>query len=166
MPKTLGASLPGPGNTQKAVVPEADTVRGPPTSVPGSKATGVLVHAPTSRVKPSSAPARTKGTGLIRHIDLLMSYLRYAHSSNWIRGSPCEPVAVGDGKLGHPRPGICQDIVSLTSSSYASKISRRDSTRSIKGRMPSSLEMARDLSSRDMAFSRSPTRFRRSRVSA
>ncbi len=44
--------------------------------------------------------------------------------------------------------------------SYAFNISRRDSTRSIKGRMPSSLEMARDSSSRDMAFSRSPGLFR------
>ena len=35
-----------------------------------------------------------------------------------------------------------------------------------KGRMPSSLEMARDSSSKDMAFSRSPGSLRWSRVSA
>ncbi len=40
--------------------------------------------------------------------------------------------------------------------SYARKISRLDSTRSIRGRMPSSLEMASDSSNRDMAFSGSP----------
>ncbi len=39
---------------------------------------------------------------------------------------------------------------------YALSISRLDSTRSIKGRMPNSLDMARDSSSRDIAFSRSP----------
>ncbi len=49
---------------------------------------------------------------------------------------------------------------------YAFKISRRDSTRSIKGRMPSSLEMASDSFGRDMAFSRSPGSLRWSRVSA
>ena len=49
---------------------------------------------------------------------------------------------------------------------YAFKISRRDSTRSIKGRMPSSLEMAKDSSSMVVAFSRSPGLPRCSRVSA
>ena len=49
---------------------------------------------------------------------------------------------------------------------YAPNISRRDSARSIKGRMPSSLEIARDSSRRDIAFSRSPDSFRWSRVSA
>ena len=38
---------------------------------------------------------------------------------------------------------------------YALSISRRDSTRSISGRIPSSLEIARDSSSRDMALARS-----------
>ncbi len=50
--------------------------------------------------------------------------------------------------------------------SYAFKISRLESTRSIRGRMPRSLEMARDSSSKDMAFSRSPGSSRWSRVSA
>ena len=49
---------------------------------------------------------------------------------------------------------------------YAFKMSRLDSTRSIEGRMPSSLEMASDSSSRDMAFSRSPGSFRWSTLSA
>ncbi len=35
---------------------------------------------------------------------------------------------------------------------YAFSISRLDSTRSINGRMPSSLEMARDSSNGDMGF--------------
>ena len=35
---------------------------------------------------------------------------------------------------------------------YALNISRLDSTRSVRGRMPNSLEMASDQSSRDMAF--------------
>ncbi len=48
---------------------------------------------------------------------------------------------------------------------YAPSISRLDNTRSIRGRMPSSLEMARDSSNRDMAFSRSPEPLRWSRVS-
>ena len=39
---------------------------------------------------------------------------------------------------------------------YAFNISRRDSTRSISGRMPNSVEMARDSSSRDTALARSP----------
>ena len=39
---------------------------------------------------------------------------------------------------------------------YAFKISRRDNTRSINGRMPASVEIAGDSSSKDMAFSRSP----------
>ncbi len=38
---------------------------------------------------------------------------------------------------------------------YAPSISRRDSTRSIKGLMPSSLDMARDSSSKEMALARS-----------
>ncbi len=49
---------------------------------------------------------------------------------------------------------------------YAFKMSRLESTRSIKGRIPSSLEMAKDSSSRDMAFSRSPGSLRWSSVSA
>ena len=48
----------------------------------------------------------------------------------------------------------------------ALRISRRERTRSIKGRMPSSREMARDSSSRDMAFSRSPGLLRWSKASA
>ena len=44
----------------------------------------------------------------------------------------------------------------MVNEDYAFNISRLDSTRSIKGRMPSSLEMARDSSNRDMAFSWSP----------
>jgi len=39
---------------------------------------------------------------------------------------------------------------------YAFKISRLDNTRSIKGRMPSSLDMAEDSYSRYIAFSWSP----------
>ena len=39
-------------------------------------------------------------------------------------------------------------------SRYALNISRRDRTRSIKGRMPNSLEMAKDSSSRDIALRR------------
>ncbi len=44
--------------------------------------------------------------------------------------------------------------------SYAFKMSRLDSTRSIKGRMPGSLEMVNDSSNRDMTFSLSPIWFR------
>ena len=44
---------------------------------------------------------------------------------------------VGGSKLGNPTPITCPDIVSIPFSSYASKIFRRDRTRSIKGRMPS-----------------------------
>ena len=36
--------------------------------------------------------------------------------------------------------------------SYAFKMSRLDSTRSIKGRMPGSLEMVNDSSNKDMTF--------------
>ncbi len=49
---------------------------------------------------------------------------------------------------------------------YAFKMSRLERTRSIKGRMPSSLEMANDSSSRDVAFSRSPGSLRWRRASA
>ena len=45
-------------------------------------------------------------------------------------------------------------------------MSRPDSTRSIKGRMPCSLEIANDSSSRDMAFWWSPDALRWSSVSA
>ena len=43
---------------------------------------------------------------------------------------------------------------------------RLDNTRSIRGLMPTSLEMASDSSSRDISFSRSPGSSRWSRVSA
>jgi len=49
---------------------------------------------------------------------------------------------------------------------YALSISRRDNTRSINGLMPSSLEMARDSSSRAMALARSPSASRSLRASA
>ena len=48
---------------------------------------------------------------------------------------------------------------------YARRISRRESTRSIRGRMPNSLEMARASSSRDMALARSPSPLRWSSMS-
>ncbi len=51
-------------------------------------------------------------------------------------------------------------------SCHAFKISRLDSTRSIKGRIPNLLEMANDSSGRVMAFSRSPGSFRWRRVPA
>ena len=50
--------------------------------------------------------------------------------------------------------------------SYAFRISRRDSTRSIKGLMPSSLEMAKDSSSRATALGRSPSLLRSRNMSA
>ena len=54
----------------------------------------------------------------------------------------------------------------LTRRPYAPRISRRDSTRSIKGRMPSSLEMAKDSSSKVIALARSPLASRSRRASA
>ncbi len=53
-------------------------------------------------------------------------------------------------------PGEQGRAAHLETVGYAPSISRRDSTRSIKGRMPNSLEMARDSSSRDMGWARSP----------
>jgi len=70
------------------------------------------------------------------------------------------------GQLGHQRLVTCPDIVSLLFSSYAFKISRRDSTRSINGRMPSSLEMARDSSNKDIALAGSPSALRSRRATA
>ena len=54
----------------------------------------------------------------------------------------------------------------LRSSIYAFSISRLDSTRSINGRMPSSLEIAKDSSSSDLALARSPSPSRSRRASA
>ena len=52
----------------------------------------------------------------------------------------------------------------LTEQSYAPSTSLQDNTRSIKGRMPSSLEMARDSSSRAMAFARTASLVRSSKA--
>ena len=45
-----------------------------------------------------------------------------------------------------------QEFQWLDQSAYAPNISRRDSTRSINGLMPSSLEMAKDSCSREVTF--------------
>ncbi|MCI0879750.1 MAG: hypothetical protein J4N78_12785 [Chloroflexi bacterium] len=66
----------------------------------------------------------------------------------------------------HQRSIVCPDVVSVPFSPYAPSISRRDSTRSINGFMPGSLEMASDSSSSVMAFSRSPSPSRSLRASA
>jgi len=73
---------------------------------------------------------------------------------------------VGGSKLGYPRPIICPDLISLPFSCYAFRISRLDSTRSIKGRMPKSLEIANDSACRKVALARSPSLLRSRRRSA
>ncbi len=57
-------------------------------------------------------------------------------------------------------------IVSRPCVTYAFSISRRDSTRSIRGLMPSSLEIDRDSSSREITLARSPSASRSLSVSA
>ena len=74
-------------------------------------------------------------------------------------------------KVGLAQPGFFSALFPSAAThvrgrGYAFKMSRLDSTRSIKGRMPSSLEMANDSPSRDMAFSWSPGSLRWSSVSA
>ncbi len=56
---------------------------------------------------------------------------------------------------------ITREKESVVPAGHAFKISRLDSTRSIRGRMPSSLDMARDSSSRYMVSARyvSPSRW-------
>jgi len=54
----------------------------------------------------------------------------------------------------------------VTGYGYTFSISRRDSTRSIRGLMPSSLEMASESSIRDVALAQSPSPSRTSIVSA
>ncbi len=70
----------------------------------------------------------------------------------------------GPSEWGHYSPMVSRGW--CHGGDYAFKISRLASTRSIKGRMPSSVEMAKDSSSGDVAFSRSPGSLRWSKVSA
>ena len=102
--------------------------------------------------------------GFSRAMDGPLSGLVETGESGTIPGTRAG--GAGCNKVRHSRAGICPDDVNLITSSYAPSTSRRDSTRSISGRMLNSLEMAWDSSKILTAFSRSPSRFLSRRASA
>lgn len=67
------------------------------------------------------------------------------------------PLAVSLFAHGESVDGLSFRSTALRNSPYASSDSRRDDARSCNGRMPNSLEMARDSSSSDMTLMRSPS---------